>query len=237
MNGKNIIEKTSTYLNNEVVEADFQYENWSDKIRILFFQEMWEQCCKEREECRIYLDSFNEYGVSFENSIYLYKIIPEKTVFGYYKAYKKELDKNEYIKLVKKLESEFQFECKNKYEKPSKKLKTKKIRRNKSLQLYLFDLEPYTILLEKKNYIEDKAKQQLKNVAQKIWSWKQKIEKEDERKFIKSFNFASFTPNEISPYIVFDERGKLKKGCKKYWNYLKKEVSKLSNIPLNHIIM
>jgi hypothetical protein len=166
------------------------------------------------------------------------------SVFGHYKAYKKELTQDVFIKAIKRAERFINegentslTTVKNLNRKPYKKTK-----KQKNLQYHLFDLEPYTVIKARpKNpgYIEPEAKEHLKGLAQEIWYWKQRVEKDNRNKFIKAFSFAFYSDKDKSTnsYIQFDDNGRLKRGCKKYWNFLKKEVSKISNIPIKELII
>jgi hypothetical protein len=237
MNDKNDSHITiTTYDEDKTEHLDKFTQSWIMKIRQEFFMKMWELSTERREITRVFVKPTYNYGMSFEESIYLYKISSERTVFGHYKAYKKKLTFENYIRLMKGTEKAFLSSYK---ERSSKKVKT--IGKKNVYQYYLFDLEPYTVRKHKKKKdnqeIEYKAKVRLREVAQDIIKYKRQIEKEDEYTFIKSFCHASYTPDKISPYIVFDDNGKLKKGCKKYWEFLKKEVSRLSNIPVDQLII
>lgn len=230
--------KIETYDKNDNEHHEDMNQSWIKHVRQNFYKKLWELSTEKREITRVFVKPDYEYGISFEESIYLYKISSERTVFGHYKAYKKKLAYKRYIKLIKETELNFA----DSYQKQAKRKKTKKIAKKNVYQYYLFDLEPYTVKKRKrkkvdKNEIEDKAKIKLREVATDIVMYKGKIENEDDYTFIKSFCHASYTPNRISPYIVFDDNGKLKKGCKKYWDFLKQEVSRLSNIPVEQIIM
>ena len=240
MNGHKFNRNTDTYIDNDTKITKSKNRNNIGKMNQLFLKKLWEIASKKIETGKVYFKIENEYGVSFENdSVYLYKVIQEKSVFGYYKVYKKNMSQKEYINLLEIVKDDFSL----RYENAPQKMNTPKLKRKKkkvkadNLQYYLFDIESYTVTKTRKTEIEDKAKLRLKEVAQKMWYWKQRIENDNERRFVKSFSYASFSPDVISPYIMFNNQGKLKKGCRKYWNFLKKEVSRLSNIPVKQIIM
>ncbi len=242
MNRNETLIETNIKIDNKAETSKNKSKKWSIAFRQSFIKTLWENSTKRRELCQIYQKQENEYGISFENSVYLYKILPEQTVFGHYKAYKKELSIKEYVELVKSIEKNFanNYEQKNLIEEHIQK--TQKISKG---QCYLFDIQPYTIKktrtrtkkIVETQEIEENVAEKLKNVAQKIWYWKQILDKNNTNKFTMAFYYGAYSPDNITPYIEFDKRGKLKRGCSKYWDYLKKEVSRLSNVPVNQIIM
>ncbi len=236
--------KKGNIKNNSPYRKEYQDNYiWSNEIRQEIIRFLWENVSGKREPVRLFSKPENEYGISYESAIYIYKVIPDMSVFGHYKAYKKEINRLELMKYLKKSVNLLN----NKYNtiieysrKPRQKYKQNPIN-SKNQQYYLFDLEPYTKKKENKsnNIIETDAKDFLHDIAEKIWYWKQRVETDSKNKFIKSFSYAFFSndnPNP-NPYIEFDDNGKLKKGCKKYWNYLKKEVSKLSKVPVKELII
>lgn len=199
-----------------------------------FYRLMWELCDMEKKITHIYMKPYKEYGISFEDKIILYRIIPQKTVFGHYKAYKKLLTAEQYNELKHRTEEKYTPELKLIYGETPKR-KTKKRKKSlQNLQYCLFNLEPFT-KKNQKNKIEEKAKAQLRDLAERVCEEKRKLKDGNENNFIMAFSIAAFCPDRISPYIDFKKNGKLKQGCGKYWRFLKKEISKISGVAYKEI--